>query len=151
MSELPRSPRGVGFEPDIAHGLESADKMVVKGSSSGTVKLPTNTSQSEERSKSSEFLMSVDSEMQEYFRDIAMEMQTLFGISKAEAVARINEAFGKDTFEPYPDIMCHEDPEYWAYGLYYGPVPYWENDADQSRWTVREMPPADSPSWTIKE
>ncbi|MFI9785489.1 hypothetical protein ACIHEI_18620 [Kitasatospora sp. NPDC051984] len=103
----------------------------------------------------SEFLMKADEEMLEFFSEIADVLQT-FGISRAEAVARVNRAWGHRKFGPYPDLMCHEDPEYWAHGLYYdngkddgGLVPYWEENPDRSTWQIVPPPPDDSPAWTL--
>ncbi|MDT0307401.1 hypothetical protein RM780_10545 [Streptomyces sp. DSM 44917] len=97
-----------------------------------------------------EFLMATgDAGMQEYFGEIAEVMVEEFGISRAEAVARVNEAFKDQEFAPYPDVICHELPEHWAFGLYYGDVPYWEESADRSSWTPRPAPPRDSESWTV--
>lgn len=96
----------------------------------------------------SEFTMRADAEMMNFFSDIADELQSLFSIDRAEAVARINHAWGSLGFDPYPDLVCHESPEHWAYGMYYGDVPYWDEGADRSRWTVRPLPPVDSSGWT---
>ncbi|WP_354643003.1 hypothetical protein [Kitasatospora camelliae] len=103
----------------------------------------------------SEFRLEADRRMQEYFSDIADELQK-FGISRAEAVARVNAAWEGVEFEPYPDLVCHEDPEYWAHRFYYDngrndnrPVPYWDEDADRSSWLIKPPPPADSPAWTL--
>jgi len=96
-----------------------------------------------------EFVMRADEEMTDFFSQIADEMQQLFAISRAEAVARLNHAWGDIEFDPYPDIVCHELPEHWAYGFYYGDVPYWDENADRSQWRPTPAPPADSPAWTL--
>ncbi|MFF2844829.1 hypothetical protein ACFVT5_00665 [Streptomyces sp. NPDC058001] len=105
-----------------------------------------------------EFLMRLDEGMLEYFRDIAQEMTERFGVSHAEAVARINERYGDTEIGPYPDVMGHEMPEFWAYGLYYRPdaqgrLPSGDEDADadidESALEVRPAPPADSSAWTL--
>ena len=44
--------------------------------------------------------------MQRYFRKIADFLTGEFCISRAEAIARLNAAFRRITFQPYPDIMC---------------------------------------------
>ncbi|MWA12897.1 hypothetical protein E5671_27640 [Streptomyces sp. BA2] len=62
--------------------------------------------------------MPLDDGMLEYFREIVDEAVTRFGVSRAEAVARVNERYGELEISPYPDLMCHELPEYWVYGLY---------------------------------
>ncbi|MFF4653543.1 hypothetical protein [Streptomyces sp. NPDC001380] len=97
----------------------------------------------------SEFVMQADEEMHAFFSEIADEMQRLFPVSRAEAVARINHAWGNTEFDPYPDLVCHESAEYWAYGMYYGDVPYWDEHADRSAWRVKPLPPEDSPAWTL--
>lgn len=89
-----------------------------------------------------------DPGMQGYFRKIADFMADEFGISYAEAVARLNAAYHAVTFQPYPDIMCHELPEFWAWGLYYGDVPR-DKTADRSSWTPRPAPARDSGFWTV--
>ncbi|KJK57681.1 hypothetical protein [Saccharothrix sp. ST-888] len=97
----------------------------------------------------SEFIFRAVPEMVEYFSDMADEMVQRFGISRAEAVARINESWKDDTFDSFPHILCHEFPEHWAYLIYYGDVPYWDEDADRSTWVASDPPPADSPAWTL--
>ncbi|WP_354643002.1 hypothetical protein [Kitasatospora camelliae] len=103
----------------------------------------------------SEFLMEADEGMLGFFSAIADVLQS-FGISRAEAVARVNHAWGDQKFDPYPDLMCHEDAEYWAHGLYYTDgsndgtvVAYWEEYPDRSTWRITPPPPADSPAWTL--
>ncbi|MDT6984029.1 hypothetical protein ACFSUJ_29270 [Streptomyces lusitanus] len=105
-----------------------------------------------------EFLMHLDDGMLEYFRHIADEMVSRFGISRSEAVARINERYEDADISPYPDLMCHEYPEYWAYGLYYFPdsagrLPSGGEDEviDVSALKVRPAPPPGSPAWTLEE
>ncbi|MGK5532552.1 hypothetical protein [Streptomyces sp. URMC 129] len=102
------------------------------------------------RYRARDFLMATeDPGMQRYFGDIARFMVAEFGITYAEAVARVNEAFKDQEFGAYPDIMCHELPEYWAYGLYYGTVRYWDEYADRSSWNARPAPDKDSVCWTL--
>ncbi|WP_207957637.1 hypothetical protein [Streptomyces sp. YIM 98790] len=102
-----------------------------------------------------EFLMDLDAGMEEFFRDIARFMTDEFGIPYAEAVARLNAAFERSKFDPYPDIMCHESPAYWGFGLYYrrlpdgSEVPWWEPDADRSGWEIKDAPPPDAHHWTL--
>ncbi|RPE43472.1 hypothetical protein EDD90_6675 [Streptomyces sp. Ag109_O5-1] len=99
--------------------------------------------------------MDLDEGMVEYFRDIANEMISRFGISRAEAVARINERYHDAEISAYPDLMCHEFPEYWSYGLYYYPnesgrLPTGdEGDEgfDLSTLRARPAPPKDSSYW----
>ncbi|WP_406443184.1 barstar family protein [Streptomyces sp. NBC_01613] len=107
--------------------------------SNGTAQLPV----------AGEFLMRLDSRMLEYFRDMAEEMVSRFGISRAEAVARINERYGALDISPYPDLMCHELPQFWAYGAYYYPddegrLPTGDSEADAdidvTRLAIRPVP-----------
>ncbi|QKW22957.1 hypothetical protein HUT16_31225 [Kitasatospora sp. NA04385] len=102
-----------------------------------------------------EFRIDADREMLEFFSAVADVIQG-FGVSRAEAVARVNRAWGGRKIEPYPDLMCHEEPEYWAYGMYYrnpekpcATFPYWDLDADTGGWTVNPPPPAGDPAWTL--
>ncbi|MFC4464986.1 hypothetical protein ACFPH6_10595 [Streptomyces xiangluensis] len=102
-----------------------------------------------------EFLVELDGGMLAFFREIADEMVARFGISRAEAVARINLAYEGAGIEAYPDIMCHELPEYWAYGLYFqardGRLLHGDSDEDLSQWEVRPAPPRTSHVWTLNE
>ncbi|MFE7896435.1 hypothetical protein ACFU3E_02620 [Streptomyces sp. NPDC057424] len=105
-----------------------------------------------------EFLARLDDGMLEYFRDMASEMVSRFAISRAEAVARINERYQDADISPYPDLMCHELPEHWTYGLYYYPdeagrLPTGDDDEsiDFSALKVRPAPEPGSPAWTIRD
>lgn len=105
--------------------------------------------------RTEEFLIELDEEMLDYFRQMAEEMVSRFGISRAEAVARINATYEGAEIDPYPDLMCHELPEYWVYGLYFKPrggqLPYGAPGEDLSAWEVRPAPSSDSRFWTLKE
>ncbi|MFD0275048.1 hypothetical protein ACFVHB_14270 [Kitasatospora sp. NPDC127111] len=94
------------------------------------------------------FLIDADERMQEFFSEIADELEKL-GASRSEAVARVNYAWAGVEFSPYPDIACHESPEHWAHAFYYEDrVPYWDEYADRSLWRVTP-PPADPTVWTL--
>jgi hypothetical protein len=105
--------------------------------------------------RTGEFLMGLDEGMLAYFREMAQEMVARFGISRAEAVARINGAYAEREFAPYPDLICHELPEYWGYGLYFRPnagrLPDDDPDTDLSVWEVRPAPARGSAAWTVAE
>ncbi|NGO47914.1 hypothetical protein [Streptomyces ureilyticus] len=110
--------------------------------------------------RTEEFLTRLDGETLDYFREMVDVLVGYFGISRAEAVARINERYaGEDISGMNQDLMCHEFPEYWAYHLYFKPpldarpLPSGdpEADGDLSKWEVRPPPPRDSPFWTLKE
>ncbi|MFB7664252.1 hypothetical protein ACFC1R_09955 [Kitasatospora sp. NPDC056138] len=98
------------------------------------------------------FLMNADAEMTEFFSAIAQVMRDRFGITWAEAVARLNQAWGHLEFAPYPDLVCHEDEEFWAHVLYFEErVPYWDEGADRDRWQIAPPPPAGSDCWTLPD
>lgn len=105
--------------------------------------------------RTEEFLTALDEGMLQYFREIADELVGRFGISQAEAVARINAAYEGADIDPYPDLMCHEEPDYWAYGLYFlpkdGRVPYAGSTEDLSQWETRPVPSKSSHVWTLTE
>ncbi|GAA1951222.1 hypothetical protein [Kitasatospora viridis] len=96
-----------------------------------------------------EFVLEADGDMLRFFARIADEMVERLGIDRAEAVARINDAWAEVEFEPYPDLVCHEPPGYWALELYYDEVRSWSPLADRSDWEARPLPPAHSPAWTL--
>ncbi|BCL29954.1 hypothetical protein ACFFS2_33500 [Streptomyces aurantiacus] len=106
-----------------------------------------------------EFVLQLDEGMLDYFREMASEMVERFGISRAEAVARINERYGEMEVSAYPDLMCHELPEFWAYGAYYqrdekGRLPTGDADDDAAidftKLSIHPLPSKDSPVWTLK-
>ncbi|OUD02850.1 hypothetical protein CA983_12920 [Streptomyces swartbergensis] len=92
-----------------------------------------------------------------YFREMVDVLVERCGVSRAEAVARINATYGT---QDGVWIMGHELPEYWAYGAYYRPDhrdrlptgdPDEDADIDFSTFPVRPAPPKDSPFWTVEE
>ncbi|MFE7984118.1 hypothetical protein ACFUZA_18405 [Streptomyces cellulosae] len=105
--------------------------------------------------RTEEFLTELDEGMLQYFREIADELVGRFGMSRAEAVARINAVYEGADIEPYPDLMCHEEPDYWAYGLYFlpkdGRSPHSGSVGDLEEWETRPAPPRDSHVWTLAE
>lgn len=106
------------------------------------------------QTRTEEFLMDPDEGMLAHFLEMDHEMVTRFGISRAEAVARVNRAYQGRKFEPYPDLMCHELPEYRGYGLYFKPnagrLPDDDPDTDLSVCDVRPAPPRHPPVWTLQ-
>lgn len=60
-----------------------------------------------------DFAFPVVSDMQEYVSSIVEEMARMFGISKLDALAIVNDHWM--SFEVGPDnLLGHEEPEYWA-------------------------------------
>jgi hypothetical protein len=66
----------------------------------------------------SEFMMPTSPESLESLRDITDVLVGRFGLSRAEAVARVNRAWGDQDLASGPDLLGHEDPEHWARGLH---------------------------------
>jgi hypothetical protein len=100
----------------------------------------------------SEFLAKVPVEVAELLRETAEEMVSLFNISYAEAVARVNAQWEGQDFLETSNIVLHEDEYYWALFVYFdGNVPDWRRDADRSTWEAKAAPPHDSEFWTIAE
>lgn len=98
----------------------------------------------------SEFLAQVSPEVRVLFDEIVDAMIESFGISRAEAVARVNDQWGCDERFDNDSIILHETDEYWAPFIYYGgDVPDWSGDADRSQWSVRPLPPRNSACWTV--
>ncbi|MFC9127138.1 hypothetical protein ACFT4A_09870 [Streptomyces sp. NPDC057099] len=108
-----------------------------------------------------EFVLALNEEMLAYFREMADVLVEHIGISRAEAVARINAVYGtRESVSWGVGLLGHELPEYWAYGVYYGPddqhrvpkgCPTADADIDFSTHPVRPAPPKDSPFWTLEE
>ncbi|MFJ8188364.1 hypothetical protein ACIQ8D_01005 [Streptomyces sp. NPDC096094] len=105
-----------------------------------------------------EFVLDLNEGMLEYFREMADVLVERCGISRPEAVARINRQYANLEIDPYPDLMCHEYPEFWALPAYYGQddhgrAPTGDPDVDAhidfSRLPVHPAPAKDSPFWTL--
>jgi hypothetical protein len=113
----------------------------------------------ESATRTEEFLIRLDAEWLDYFRAMADVLVARFGISPAEAVARINESYATAEIKPMgEDLLGHELPEFWAYHLYFEPDPRGllpsgspESDGDLHAWTVRPAPPRNSAAWTLAE
>ena len=97
----------------------------------------------------SEFLMPVTDRVRDLFVDIADEMVNLFGISRPEAVARINARWRNQEFLREDEIILHEDERFWALVIYYVDVPDWAESADRRGWKVKAPPARDSGCWTL--
>ncbi len=108
-----------------------------------------------------EFVLALDAEMLAYFREMADVLVERIGISRAEAVARINASYGTREWVALDlQLMGHREAEYWAYGVYYAPddqhrlptgSPTADADIDFSTHPVRPAPPKESPFWTLEE
>ncbi|MEW2807688.1 hypothetical protein AB0929_11320 [Streptomyces massasporeus] len=104
-----------------------------------------------------EFVLPLDEEMLGYFREMVDVLVERLGVPRAEAVARVNAAYGTRQWVSLDlQLMGHELPEYWAYGLYYGQdargrSPVADADIAFATLPVRPAPPRDSPFWTVQE
>ncbi|MGI5368003.1 hypothetical protein [Streptomyces iakyrus] len=108
-----------------------------------------------------EFVLPLDEDMLGFFRAMVDVLVERIGVPRAEAVARVNAVYGtRESVTLDLQLMGHELPEYWAYGLYYGsdsrgrsPVgePVADADIDFTALPVRPAPPKDSPFWTVVE
>ncbi|MFV2017181.1 hypothetical protein [Micromonospora sp. LOL_023] len=96
------------------------------------------------------YQLALSAEVRDLLDATADEMVELFGISRAEAVARINERWYGQDFSGDDEMILHEDRRYWALFVYYdGEVPDWSDDADRSGWVARPAPARDSGHWTV--
>lgn len=104
-----------------------------------------------------EFVIPLDEEMLAYYREMVDVLVERCGISRAEAVARVNATYGT---QDGVWIMGHEVAEYWAFGAYYRPDhrgrlpvgdPVLDADIDYGTLSVRPAPPKGSPFWTLEE
>ncbi len=73
----------------------------------------------------SRFTFQTDEESEAYCEEIFLEMARLFGISKSEAIGRINRDWDSLVLVGQDDVIYHEDPEYWAKTIYYGKDSFW--------------------------
>lgn len=65
-----------------------------------------------------------DDQSEEFCNEIAEKMIELFGISKDEAIGRINSLWRGLEIVGL-DLIYHEDEEYWAKTIYYGHNSCW--------------------------
>jgi hypothetical protein len=95
-----------------------------------------------------EFACAGDQEALNFLREVASIMTSQFGISRQEAIARINERWSTvidDTPAPRVwivglDFVYHESAEFWASDIYYGNASGW--------WLVGADPePLPPPCW----
>ncbi|MFJ4358658.1 hypothetical protein ACIP25_20500 [Streptomyces massasporeus] len=64
-----------------------------------------------------EFVLPLDEEMLDYFREMVDVLVERLGVPRAEAPARVNAAYGTRQWVALDlQLMGHELPEYWAYG-----------------------------------
>ena len=100
----------------------------------------------------SDFQMAVSPDVRELLHGIVREMTERLGISRAEAIARINEQWHGQDLSSEEEVILHEDEYYWALFIYYGgDVRDWSQGADRSAWNPRPTPAPDSGYWTVVE
>ncbi|WP_036375305.1 hypothetical protein [Micromonospora sp. ATCC 39149] len=100
----------------------------------------------------SEFQMPASPDVAELLNAIACEMVDQFGITRAEAVARINEQWHRQDLSSNDEIILHEDEYFWALFIYFGgEVPNWSRDANRSEWIPKPVPTRDSGYWPMPD
>jgi hypothetical protein len=79
-----------------------------------------------------EFDVSASPEAIDYLTKIAAKMSSIFGISRSEAIGRINQFWktGKFFSPRYEWLLFHETVEDWAKTIYYGPDAKWWLDGE---------------------
>ena len=70
------------------------------------------------------YAFKVDSEAESLCDQIIDEMVAGLGLTEAEAIGRLNRAWGGNDFRKQ-DIRYHETPEFWAKDIYFGPGSKW--------------------------
>ncbi|QDY78217.1 hypothetical protein [Streptomyces qinzhouensis] len=99
---------------------------------------------------STTYAMPTSPETLEFLDSIADDMVAEFGVSRAEAVARINEQWHGQDLSDEDSLILHEEESYWAFVIYYGgKVPDWSPGADRTTWVPKPPPAADSGFWTV--
>lgn len=68
--------------------------------------------------------MSGTPEIMEYIDEIVGEMVAAFGITRDEAIGRVNRQWGGSTFDE-KSLILHQMPDDWAGDIYYGRDSYW--------------------------
>jgi hypothetical protein len=96
----------------------------------------------------SRYRLIVSPETLELLDAIIERMVSLFSISTAKAVARINEQWSGQDLSSDDEIILHEDDYYWALFIFFGGnVPDWNPQADRSAWPRKPAPSMDSGHW----
>jgi hypothetical protein len=97
----------------------------------------------------SEFIMPASPETTEFLDAIVDEMVSEFKVTRAEAIARINEQWCGQDLSGEDCLILHEEESYWAFVVYYGGnVPDWSPNADRTAWLPKPPPVSDSGLWT---
>lgn len=76
------------------------------------------------------FIFKTDKESYEYCVSIIDKMVELFGITKEEALGRMNKTWGNLELVGDDDLIYHEDEDYWANNIYYGKNSRWWTNPD---------------------
>jgi hypothetical protein len=77
-----------------------------------------------------EFGLSANDEALDYMRQIAAEMQALFGVSADDAAARIGTFWrGAGSFRTESELtaLLHDPPSSWAKTIYHGHRDWWRS------------------------
>ena len=86
-----------------------------------------------------EFTFQTDERAMAFCLEIAAQMVSIFGISKSEAIGRIDKHWEGQRFEG-PDLIYQRDVSWWAQTIYYEAGTYWWLD-----WWMQEHRPKPKP------
>ncbi|GAA2316368.1 hypothetical protein OKJ48_02825 [Streptomyces kunmingensis] len=97
----------------------------------------------------STYTMPTCAETDELLESVVEYMVTELGVSRAEAVARVNRQWHGQDLSDEDDIILHEEERFWALTIYYEDVPAWSTEADRASWVPKAPPAPDSVYWTV--
>lgn len=72
-----------------------------------------------------QFHFNTNDESKEFCLQIVNIMSERFSIGEEEATNRINQIWKNKDFLDEFDIRYHEEPEFWAHDIYFGPESKW--------------------------
>ena len=68
----------------------------------------------------SDFVFSTDDASEAYCREIAGSMMLFFGITRGNAIDRINKQWQHTSIVGDDDLIYHDTPDYWAKWIFFG-------------------------------
>ena len=85
-----------------------------------------------------------DTEADEFVTEIIAEMVTSFGISREEALGRIQRHWLGQIIGGSNEIVYHEKPDFWANEIYWDVDRWWLDTNDR---VILELPPLKPKPW----
>ena len=76
----------------------------------------------------SEFVFTTDAASGAYCREIAQAMRLFFGITRDNAVKRVNDQWQHTAILGDDNLIYHEPPDYWAKRIFFGEVGWRDGD-----------------------